>query len=173
MKIKPVVGGVLSALVAGAGTIFLGTISGVEALVLVEAILPSTRFLCSSIMTASATILALLLTGLGLAEGVDVQLKPTTYKQMRQLALIDSIALIGSVLVLLIILNVPLEKTETVPAWWYTGIYYTIISSSAVLGGLLIAIVLMLYDTIKGMTLLLGSGDSPFRKQDEEDASQS
>lgn len=171
MKVKPVVGGVVGALAAAAGTIFLGSVSEVEAVMLVEAILPSTRFLCSSVMTASATILALLLTGLGLAEGVDATLKPKTYARMRRLALIDSVALIGSVLVLLIILNVPLQKTETVPGWWYSGVYYTIIGSSAVLGGLLIAIVLMLYETIRGMTLLLGQGTSPFRKVEEEEES--
>ncbi len=90
---------------------------------------------------------------------------------MRVLALIDTIALVGSVLVLLLLLNVPLEKTEAVPTWWYSAVYYAVIGASAVLGGLLIAVVLMLYETIKGLTLLVGSGTSPLRKpQDEGEA---
>jgi hypothetical protein len=172
VKLTPVVGGIAGALVAGAGTIILGNVSNVEAMVLVDAILPSTRFLCSSIMTAAATILALLLTSLGFAQGIDVKLKAKTYERMRRLALIDSVALIGSVLVLLLLLNVPMEKTETVPTWWYSAAYYAIIGSSAVLGGLLISIVLLLYETIKGLTLLVGSGTSPLRKHDEDEEQQ-
>lgn len=164
MKLKPIAGGIGGALIAGAGTVALANVSGAEAEVLVEAIMPSARFMCSSVMTASATILALLLTGLGFAQGIDIDLKPKTYQRMRQLALVDTIALIGSVSLLLFLFNVPIERTETVPIWWHSAMYYTIIGVAAVLGGMLIAIVLLLYETIKGLTLLVGSGTSPLRQ---------
>lgn len=169
MKYKPIVGGITGALVAGAGTALLASVSGAEAQVLVEAIMPSVRFLCSSVMTAAATILALLLTGLGFAQGIDIKLKPKTYARMRELALVDTVALIGSILLLLFLFNVPIEQTETVPTWWYTAMYYTIVGGAAMLGGMLIAIVLLLYETIKGLTLLVGQGTSPLRKQEDDD----
>lgn len=169
MKIywKPLIGGATAALVGAASTIFVGSISGFEALVLLEAILPSTRFLCSAVTTASATILALLLTAMSLAEAVDTQLKPRTYTKMQRLALLDALALIGAVVVLLV-LNVPLEKTEAVPAGWYDVIYYFIVSAASVLGGMLIAIVLLLYETLKGMTQLLGEGNSHLRASEPD-----
>lgn len=159
MHWKPLIGGLLAALIGASGTVFVGSISGFEALALLEGILPSTRFLCSAVTTASATILALLLTAMSLSEAVDAELKPETYGRMQWLALLDAIALIGAVVVLLI-LNIPLQESDAVPTQLYDVFYYVLVSVASALGGLLIAIVLVLYDTVKGMCQLLGAGDS-------------
>jgi hypothetical protein len=122
---------------------------------LLEAMLPTTRFLCSAVMTATATILALMLTLLGLSTGASDRIHPAHFQRVRQIALIDTVAFAAATLFLLV-LNIPLEETDNLSSTWYDTIYYAVLICSSLLGGMLISAVLMLYDAVRDMIYILG-----------------
>jgi hypothetical protein len=152
---KALLGGALAALVSISGSWFVGRLHGAEGLVLLEAMLPTTRFLCSAVMTATATILALMLTLLGLSADVSNKIHPSHFERVRQIALIDTVAFAAATLFLLI-LNIPLEESDNLSTEWYDTIYYSVLTFSSLLGGLLISAVLMLYDAVRDMIYILG-----------------
>lgn len=147
---KPLLGGVLAVFISLAGAWMVGRLHGAEGLLLLQAMLPTTRFLCSSVMTATATILALMLTLLGLSTSAASQIHPSHYKRVQQIALLDMIAFVGATLFLLA-LNIPVEESDSLTTDWYNYAYYSVLVYSSVLGGVLISIVLMLYAAIRDM----------------------
>ncbi len=153
---RVLVGGVLTGIIVLAGGYAVGRVSGYEARVLLEAMLLTTRYFCSAVMTATASILALMLTLLGLSQGVSVTLTPSHYIQVRRIALVDSVAFVIATLLLLLI-SVP----DKVPPSWFTTLYYVVLGISSVLGGLLISTVLMLYDTVKDVIHVVGLDEKP------------
>lgn len=152
-------GGALGAGVALAGGYVVGTVSGLEAVVLIETSLPTTRFLASSTMTASATILALMLTLLSLSHSTEYRMRDVHYRRVKHVALADTVAFVASA-VFLLLLNIPIEETENVPTRLYSNIYYGMVISASVVGGLLIAVVLMLYQTVRDVIETI-RGDDP------------
>lgn len=162
----PLLGGAVAAVVAFVGAGAVGRISGVEARVVLESMLPTTRFLASGMMTASATILALMLTVLGLSSSTETTLRPLHYRRVKQIAFIDAIAFVCAT-VFLLLLSVPVGESEQVPAGWYSTIYYIVLVISALLGGLLITIVLALYDTIRDMIRVVGLETPEYLIRDE------
>ncbi|MEQ9619680.1 MAG: hypothetical protein RIG61_10970 [Deltaproteobacteria bacterium] len=152
-----IIGGVIVVIIGITGILLVGHASRWEALKLLEALLPTTRFLSSAVMTATATILALMLTLLSLSTSSDSKLKADHYKRIMQIAFLDTAGLIVST-VFLILHCVPLEKTDQVPSSWFTYIYYTVLITSAFLGGLLVTVVLMLYNALRDMVDVIGLG---------------
>jgi hypothetical protein len=73
-KWRPLIGGAITATVSLGVTLALGARGDAEALRLVESMVPTLRFLASSLITACATILALMLTVLGLSLDSDHRL---------------------------------------------------------------------------------------------------
>ena len=151
---QAIVGGVIVAAVGILGTWGLGSGSGGEMRVLLEAMLPSTRFLCSAVMTATATILSLMLTLLGFSGNFDKRFDAGFYQRVRTIALADTIVFAAATLLLLLI-SVPLNESDKIPAWWFSGIYYVTLVYTAVLGGALITIVLLLYSAVKSVIAFL------------------
>jgi len=142
-----VVGGIIAVLFSLVGAFGVGSVSGAQAMILLEAMFPTTRFLCSAVMTASATILALMLTVLSLSQSFEKPLKPVHYRRIKQVALVTTIAFIASSITLLLH-TIPLEQTESVPSTWYDVIYYVLLGTTAMLGGFMTTIILMLYRTV-------------------------
>jgi hypothetical protein len=101
-------------------------------------------------MTASATILALMLTLLAFSSQHDAQLKATHYERVRQIALVDTITF-SAAIILLLILSLPLAESQDIPQTWYTVVYYLTMVYASALGGALISIVLLLYNAIVDM----------------------
>lgn len=144
---RALTGGVIAAIITFLASYISGRVTGMEALAMLEAMLPTTRFLCSAVMTGSATILALMLTLLSLSHGAQYELQSVHYRRVRQIAWIDSVAFIAATIFLLF-LNVPVGGAEKVPAPWFSTIYYAVLTLSSLLGGLLISVILMLYNTL-------------------------
>lgn len=153
---KAVLGGGIAVLVSVAGSWTVGQLHGADGLVLLQAMLPTTRFLCSAMMTATATILALMLTVLGVSSNASSTFHAAHFKRLGQIALLDMIAFIGAT-VLLLVLNIPLEESDSVSMYWYNVAYYTVLFTSSLLGGLLVAVVLMLYSAVKDMIHIFGT----------------
>lgn len=145
---RALIGGMVGAVVVFLASYISGQVTGLEALAMLEAMRPTTRFLCSAVMTASATILALMLTLLSLSFGAQYELQSVHYRRVRQIAWIDSVGFISATIFLLF-LNVPIGGADNVPASWFSAIYYVSLTLSSLLGGLLIAVILMLYNTLQ------------------------
>lgn len=162
---KAVLGGALAVVVAVAGSTVVGNLYGAEGRLLLEAMLPTTRFLCSAMMTATATILALMLTMLSLSSNSSNQIHSSHYERVQQIALLDMVAFVGATL-LLLVLNIPLEESDSISTEWYSTTYYIVLTYTSVLGGMLISIVMMLYAAIRDMISVVGlqNEDHPLYK---------
>lgn len=163
---RALVGGLLAGGVAIAGQLLVGQIyGGTEARRLLESMIPSSRYVGSGVVTASATILALMLTMLSLSRHAASSLESEFYKRVEQIGLLSTIGLIASVL-LLLLLSIPLEESQQLPSSWYTFVYYFFLTLTAGVAGTLVTIVLMLYNALKTMITVL----SPdyFRNREED-----
>ena len=147
-------GGVISTAVIGVGVFLVGRISSGEAFSLVNAMLPSTRFLCASVITATSTILALILTLISFSSTSERKISGHYYDQIKWIAKMSCIAFIASVILLLIV-NLPLEKAPEKLNVWLWVIYYFILAYSALLGGVLVTIILMLYEAATNIILVV------------------
>lgn len=149
---RALVGGLLAGSIALGGQWFIGAVySGAEARRLIEAMVPSARAVGTSVVTASGTILALMLTMLSLTSQARTSFDATFFKRIERIGQLSTIALATGIL-LLLFLSVPLQESENVPDSWFRTVYFVLITLTAALSGLLVAIVLML---LNGMTSLI------------------
>ena len=164
-------GGIFATLVTAAGAFFLGNISGYEAKLLIKTSLPGINTLCNTIVLASATILALLLTLLSLSSSTQSKLKDEHYKHVLLIAKIDTIVFVVAMIVFQV-LNIPITESDDVPSSWYSTIYYISLGLSSILSGALISVVLMLYNAVTSIIKIVGLGlsDHPLVfKEDQEE----
>ncbi|REJ82717.1 MAG: hypothetical protein DWQ36_20030 [Acidobacteria bacterium] len=167
----PAITGSTAAVIGVGALVALGGISDWKGLALLEATLPTTRFLCAALITSSATILALMLTILSLGAGSEVKLNRGFYRSIRRIARLDTVAFVGAVLFLLLI-SIPLVEGDNVPTGWYDIVYYVTIGISCLLAGLVVTIVTMLYQAIDAAIVVLGygAGDHPLLQPDDDQA---
>ena len=145
------IGGVAAVVFALSGNLLVGQIySGFEARRFIEAMLPTTQTLTFASITASSTILALMLTLISFTRKLENEFDMFFYRRIKRIGLLSCVALITSIL-LLLFLSVPLQESDKVPLNWYRIIYYVIISLSALISGLVVTIVLMLFNAISGL----------------------
>ena len=166
---RAITGGVISMLVMGLGTYLLGELSGYEAKELIKSSIAGINTLCNTIALASATILALLLTLLGLTSNSASKLKKDHYRHLLAIAKLDTIVFVLS-LISFLLFNLPITESENVPNNWFSMIYYTTLAISSILSAALIVVVLMLYNTVSSMIKIIGLGmtDHPLIVKDEE-----
>jgi heme A synthase len=84
-----------------------------------------------------------------------VDLKWGHYQRVKQVAFIDASTLIAAVLIYLL-LNIPLADADAAQQgatsdWWFAGLYYAVLALTSLLGGALISVVLMLYNTVRDL----------------------
>lgn len=154
----PLYGGILTAIFTGAAVYLLGNLSGFEALQLIETTIPRISTLFNTIILASATILALILTLLGISSGSKSKLKKYHYKQVLSLAKFASLLFIIT-LVVFLFLNIPIDESENIPSSWYSNIYWIILFVTSLLSGMMVAVILMLYHIIRNIIIIVGLGE--------------
>ena len=148
-------GGIATAVFTGLGAFILGDISGYEAKALIVSSLSGINMLCNTIVLASATILALLLTLLGLSTSTKSKIKAAHYKQVLSIAKFDTVLFIGA-LVLFQIFNIPITESESLPTAWFVYIYWTTLFASSLLCGLMVTVILLLYTTVTNIITIVG-----------------
>jgi len=116
---------------------------------LLESTLPTIRFLCSSAIGAAATVLALMVTLLGLSQRFDSEIDPAYFRRIRRIGGLCVSVMIGGV-GLLLVLTVPLSETEEFENW-YNAIYYGVLVVASLVGGGLVAITLSLRTAVSGL----------------------
>ncbi|SRX54571.1 hypothetical protein [Aequorivita sp. CIP111184] len=165
-------GGLIAAIITGTGVFLLGNVSGYEAKNLITSSLPGINMLCNTIALASATILALLLTLLGLSSGSSSKLKKEHYLQVMTIAKLDTILFVVSI-ILFQVFNIPITESDELPTTWYSSIYWATLFLSSLLSGGIVSVILMLYNTVINMIKIVGLGekDHPlvFHDGDKED----
>lgn len=152
---RAIIGGLIAAVVSWGGAYALGQVSGYEARELLESSLPSFTTLCNTTILASATILALLLTALGVSNNSKQKIKSLFYQRIRKIAQFDIVLFVTSMVVLLL-LNVPIAKTEEIPSSWFDNVYLATLIISSIIGGLLITVMLMLYSAVTDLIVIFG-----------------
>ncbi|OBQ52903.1 hypothetical protein JJL45_09010 [Tamlana sp. s12] len=167
---RAVVGGVISMVIIFLGTLLLGQLSGYKAKILIENSIDGINTLCNTITLASATILALLLTLLGVSN--TSKIKSEHYKHILFIAKLDTIVFVASMISFLLF-NLPITDSEEIPASWFSVMYYSSLTLSSILSSALIVVVLMLNSTIVSIIQIMGLGitDHPLaidKKKDEK-----
>ncbi|MFB9053840.1 hypothetical protein ACFFVB_12205 [Formosa undariae] len=164
-------GGLLASVFTGVGIFFLGNVSGYEAKHLLKVSLNSLNMLCNTIVLASATILALLLTLLSVSDGSKNTLKKRHYQQVLSIAKFDVVLFI-SALILFQFFNIPIAESENVPTSWFKIIYWTTLSSTSIISGMMITVILMLYNAVTNLIAIIGLGDEEHPLLSKENAAE-
>jgi hypothetical protein len=158
------IGGLLAACIAVVGQWFIGRVySGEDARQLIIAMLNSALFFGASVVTASATILALMLTMLSLSDQSKIDFDAVFFHRIERIGILTTISLASSIL-LLLFLSIPVQQSEKISSDWFTTIYYVLIVALALLAGLLVSIVLMLLNAIRSLI----EGVRPDAEEEEE-----
>ncbi|MCO6163968.1 hypothetical protein [Flavobacterium sp. NRK F7] len=167
---RALLGGTISLAIILTGTFLLGKLSGYEAKILIRNSLTGMNTLCNTIALASATILALLLTLLGISSSSKSKLKKDHYRHILQIAKLDTFVFVAAVITFLLF-NLPITESESVPYNWFNFVYYISLAISSVLSSLLIMVVLMLYNTIVNIIKIVGLGilDHPLVSREDEE----
>lgn len=152
---RAVLGGLLAALTIMGASWMIGQITGSEARYLLETVLPSVRAFSGTMMLALITVLALMLTLLGLSTSTETNLKWVHYQRIKQIAFVDMISFIVAVLFYLL-LNVPIQETDSGTLEWFYFLYYAVLIISSLLAGAVITVVLMLYNTVRNIIEAIG-----------------
>ena len=164
----PFYGGILTAVFSGAAVYLLGSLSGFEAIKLIETTIPRISTLFNTIILASATILALILTLLGISSASNSKLKKFHYEQVLSLGRSTSFLFILT-LVFFQFLNIPFAEAENIPSSWYSTIYWVLLFTSSLISGIMVAVILMLYKIIHNIIIILGLGEDHPLIDDEVD----
>ncbi len=155
----PLIGGGLAVLVTlGVKFLIGGVYSQAKAIQLIEALRDSTLYFGAAVATSSATILALMLTLLGLGRRAETDLDIGVYQSVNRIALISTISLCGAVL-LLMVLSMPIGEFEKIEDSWFIVMYYVLVVFVALLAGLVITAVLMLFNAIRYVIAAITPGD--------------
>ena len=146
-------GGTLSAFVIFMGTYLLGSVSDYQAIDNLQEIRPTLRFTASGSMTATATILALMLTLLSFTQQSERRLLAYHYNRIWWIARFAAVVFIAA-LVLLMTLNVPITNATETFTGFYDVVYYVLLVYTALIGGLMISIILLLYQAARDIILI-------------------
>lgn len=162
---KALAGGIIAGSIALFGQWMVGQVyGGWEARQLLETANASAHYFGSSIVTGAATILALMLTMLGLTKQSESEFDVVFFKRIELIGFLSTVAMIAGV-ILLLFLSVPVQESDEVPGDWYRFIYYFLIIYIALLAGLTVSVVLMLYNSIKSLIHII----RPSIEQEQED----
>lgn len=154
---RSILGGIVSTIVMATGTIILGKVSGYKAMELLKNSMSGINMLCNTIILGSTTILALMMTLLGLSRSSESKLNERHYKDVLLIAKFDTIVLVVTVITFLMF-NLPISESKEVVRSWYQIIYYSSLLMASVLGGGFVAVIMMLYGTIANVILIIGLG---------------
>ena len=129
-----------------------------EAVVLLKALSQSGLYLGSASATASATVLALMLTLIGMVRRSDQEFDENIYQSINRIAQLATSSLLSSLL-LLLALVFPVGEFDDLPTSWYSWMYEGLFATTVVTVGLLAATVIMLYQTVNQVIAHITPGE--------------
>jgi hypothetical protein len=160
-------GGAVASVALFAMTIGVGRVGDFQALRLIEAVLPTARFMASSAVAAAVTVLALLLTLLGLSLNSEFRFGARLYERAQYITILSVVAIVVGVGILLAV-AVPVGEVEGLDGF-YDLLYYILVLAVSVLGGIIVTIGLMIAATLFGL-IGIGhpEGSSPLLIEDDD-----
>lgn len=123
---------------------------------MLEATQPTIRFLSAATLTGGVTVLALMLTLLSISASLEHEFTNAFYFRVRRVSSWNMVLIVLS-MVMLMVLSVPLEESESLRRA-YTWVYFGAVLLVSLLGGILIAIVVMLNATVHSLVDVLRPG---------------
>lgn len=117
---------------------------------MIESMTPAIQMLGFATSTATGTILALMLTILGLIQETQIKSKNYFYRNIEKISLLCTADFIISILILSLV-TIPFSQLTTSSQLLINGLFYSLIFCNAIISGLLVTIILMIFDTVKGM----------------------
>jgi type IV secretory pathway VirB6-like protein len=124
--------------------------------------------LCNTIILASATILALLLTLLGISSSSKSKLKKAHYQEVLNIAKLDTVLFIAA-LILFQFFNIPITEADNIPPDWYKWIYWITLFTSSLISGVMVIVILMLYTIVTNIIAIVGMEiDHPLVSKEEK-----
>ena len=162
---QPIIGGIVFAIATGFTTFSFGEISGFKTRELLVTSIPRLLILCFVIILGSISILGIMLGFLGMDFPKESKLRHRYCCLLLYIQKVDTILAITAIIVLLLV-NIPFAQTKIIPVSWY--IYYSILATASIVGGVFISIIIMIYETI-AMIIHHKDGEIP---DDEPEAEQ-
>lgn len=141
------VGGLIATGIALTLTLGVGQVSPYEVRDLLQPFIDALCYFCSAMCTASGTIVALMLTALGLSAQSDQRFNEFHYRRLRFIARMATIVFVLAALLLLMI-GIPFERADAIPRSFHTTVYYVVTIYASILCGFVVSTVLMLYRTV-------------------------
>ena len=139
-----------------------------EAKDLLESVQKSSLYYGSAILTASATVLALMLTLLSLTSGKGVKTDEQTFTKMHAISMFCVYSFVGAI-VLLVVISFPVIEFEAIPSAWFKFVYYGLCCWNGMLAGFMISTILILRDAVRFMIGAVSPDfDEEGKKEDEE-----
>lgn len=150
---RSIAAGLVVAAIVYFGSWGVGQVSNWQGLSMLKAAQPTLRFLASTLMSCTATILALILTLLSFSSQKKKKFKSSHYTNLQRTVALCTITFVGS-LILLMFLNIPLENTDDIIDQHFSIIYHVIQIYAALLGGMLMVIILLLYRSASNLIIM-------------------
>lgn len=132
--------------------------SSLKARDLIESLSDSALYLGSAIAGSSGTILALMLTLVGLIRRMDTDFDHKVYRRISAIATVSAINLIGAV-ILLLMLTMPVGDFEDIPEHWYPTFFNILYGLTVFISALSVAIIIMLLQTVNGLIAKITPSD--------------
>jgi len=151
--------GLLATGIALAFTLGVGRVSAYEVPELLQPLISTLQYFCSAMCTASGTIVALMLTALGLSAQSNRRFKAFHYRRLRFIAQLATVVFVLAALLLLLI-GLPLERADRIPRAFHSYAYYVVAGYAAILCGVVVTTVLMLYRTVAETIDAVGLAES-------------
>lgn len=142
-------GGVVATIGLFGGVVLVGNLASFEALRLIQATIPTGQFLASASIAAGATVLALMLTLIGLTVSSDLNFSNVLYKRIKNINVLAILVIVVAVVVL-VAMAIPIGEVDEVRDY-YAFLYYILAAMLSLLGGLVVAMALMIGGTVRGL----------------------
>lgn len=121
--------------------------SSAKAMDLIESVQSSALYLGTALVTGASTILALMLTLVGLMQQIDSNFDRDVYCRVRNIAKLATYSLVGAV-VMLLVLTLPVGEFDKLPAQWYPWLYNLLFALVVGLSAVIVATVTLLLGTV-------------------------
>lgn len=142
-------GGVVASVALFGTVVGVGRVGSFEALRLIEALLDTARFLASTVIASAVTVLALLLTLLALGLSSNIEFDRKLYARARYITTLNVVTIVLGTLLLLSV-SIPIGEVEEIRTY-YAYFYYALAAGMSALGGLVVAVALLIGATLRGI----------------------
>jgi CBS domain containing-hemolysin-like protein len=115
-------------------------------------------YLGRAIAGSAATTLALMLTLLGLVRRADAEFDLQMYNRIYRIAVLSTV-LLGGAVVMLLLMTMPIGEFDDVPENWFPMLYKVLYWIVVVLSAGLVAMVTMLFGTVRSLIAKLTPHD--------------